>query len=594
MRLSRPAGSPGDEATVLDLLLRSQRRVAVRLVGFSGLISILALTVSLYMMQVYDRVLASQSKDTLFFLTLATVLAIGLSAILDGVRLQVANRVGIWLTQELGPYLLERSLELRLLMPNMRLEALREVALLKNFISTPTVFNIVDMLWIPIYLVVIFLLHPMFGLVALVGAAALFGLALLYERSSRSLIRSAQTQASANLAFAESLIRNSEVIDAMGMGADAVRHWTRGHASELAASEASQGRSATILAVSKFVRYSVQIALLCVGALLVIDLEVTAGAMIAGSIIVARLLAPIEGSIGYWKQFVLARQSLEKLRRFCSLPQLRQSSMSLPKPRGRLVASNLTFVPPGLTTPVLRGVSFQVEPGELLAIVGPSASGKTTLSRLIVGVLKPSNGNVRLDRADTFEWNREDFGPNVGYLPQDIELLPGSIRDNIARFRADATDQQVVAAAQAAGCHDMILELTGGYELVLGEGGHQLSGGQRQRVGLARAMFGGPSLVVLDEPNSSLDTRGEDELRQTLLALRRNMVTTVIVAHRTNLLRMADKILVLQDGKVARFGPADEVINQYERSAGGRPPNAPRAPSPVADPVDTVQPMEAS
>ncbi len=570
------------QPSLLTEMLTPHRSLAGKLVIFSGIINIMTLTVSLYMMQVYDRVLTSQSKDTLFFLTVATLTGVALSAMLEGVRQQVANRVGTWVAQQLGPRLLTRSLELRLTMPNTRLEALRELATVKNFISTPTVFSVVDMMWVPLYLIVIFLLHPLFGLIGGVGAGALFGLTFFNERRTRGAIRANQAQASANMQYAESLVRNSEVIDAMGMAGDTVDHWARGYLEETDAVDETQRRASRVLATSKFIRYVIQIILLATGALLILDLQLTGGAMIAGSIIVARLLAPIEASISYWKQFVLARHAWQRLSEFLTLPRPRPSEMALPAPTGALAIQALSYVPPGMKTAVLRNVSLHIAAGEMLAIVGPSASGKTTLSRLLVGVLKPSGGHVRLDGADTFDWKRSDFGPHVGYLPQDIELLPGSIRANIARFRRDATDAEVIAAAKRADCHEMILQLEDGYEFRLGDGALQLSGGQRQRIGLARALFGNPKIIVLDEPNSSLDNRGDAALMETLRMLKQQQVTTAVVSHRPNLLRLADKIVVLQEGRVTNFGPTRDVMAQL---AGQQPPRRPQSPSKQPPPL---------
>ncbi len=563
--MSARAGAKPDN--LLKEVLRPQRSIAVRLIIFSLITNMAALAMSLYMMQVFDRVLTSQSKDTLFFLALAITLVIGLGAVLDGVRQQVANRVGTWLAQRLGPSLLIRSLEQRLIAPNMRLEALRELATVKNFISTPTVFSVVDMLWVPLYLLVVFLLHPLFGLISAVGALMLFGLTWYNERVTRAAIGEAQMLAANNMQYAESLVRNSEVIDAMGMARDTVAHWTDRYYAEAEAVDATQYQSSKILAWMKLVRNMVQIVLLGVGALLVLDQQLTGGAMIAGSILVARLLAPIEAAMSYWKQFVLARESLRRLSRFCDLPTPRPSQMALPKPTGAMAVEGLSYAAPGMKGAILRNVSFQIEAGTSLAIVGPSASGKTTLSRLLVGVLKPSAGNVRLDGADTFDWMRDDFGPNVGYLPQDVELLPGTVRENIGRFRPDALDSDVIAAAKLADCHDMILQLDGGYDCVLTDGGFQLSGGQRQRIGLARALFRLPPLVVLDEPNASLDARGDAALLATIKKLKGLNMTTIIVSHRSNLLELADKILLMMNGQVAKFGDARVVV---EEMAGKR------------------------
>lgn len=550
----------GQQKSILLELLSPYKDVAKKLLLFSGIINLMTLSVSIYMMQVYDRVIASQSKDTLYFLTFATFLAIGLAAALENVRQSVANRIGTWMAQRLGPEVLRRSLEQRLSMPNSRLEGLRELTLIKNFISTPTLFSVIDMLWVPIYLIAIFLLHPLFGLISLVGALMLFGLTWYNEWRNRTDIRANQVQASANMQYAESLLRNSEVIDAMGMADQTVAHWAQGLVDETEGADRTQNASIRLVAFTKFIRNALQIIVLAVGALLILDMQVTGGAMIAASIIVARLLAPIEASISYWKQFVVARHSFQRLSQFCALPRIRPSDMSLPVPLGDIEVRGLTFVPMGLKSAILRNVSFRIRPGTHLAIVGPSASGKTTLMRMIVGVLKPSSGHVRLDGADTFDWKRSDFGPNVGYLPQDIELLPGTIRQNIARFCSNASDHEVVAAAKLADCHDMILQLDNGYDFMLGDQALQLSGGQRQRIGLARALFRTPRLLVLDEPNASLDAKGDAALVATLQKIKAMKITTVSVTHRANLLNIADKILVMRDGTVANFGDAEEVI----------------------------------
>jgi ATP-binding cassette, subfamily C, bacterial exporter for protease/lipase len=592
LRMARGGDRPDAADGALQALVRPHWPLARRLLLFSFLINLLTLTVSIFTMQVYDRVLTSQSRDTLLFLTIATLVAIGLSAILEGVRQQVANGFAAWFARTLGPNLLLRSLEHRLVLPNVRLEALRELMAVKNFVATPVLFNLVDMLWVPLYLAFIFLLHPLFGALATVGAGLLLGLALLNEWTTRARIRDGQAQTSANLAFAESLVRNSEAIDAMGMAQDTVACWAERHAYELEHARATNSISVRILAVAKFVRYLIQVALLAVGALLVLDLELTGGAMIAGTIIVARLLAPIDASIGYWRQFVMARQALKRIDQFCNLPPIRTSEVQLPVPEGDVSVEGVTYFAPGLANPILRGVSVKIAAGEMLAIIGPSASGKTTLSRLLVGILRPSQGHVRLDGADVFDWCRTDFGPNVGYLPQDVELLPGSIRQNISRFSPLATDEEVIAAAQLADCHQMILSFDKGYDLVLGDGGLQISGGQRQRVGLARALYGRPRLVVLDEPNASLDTKGDAALVSAIRELKARRITTIIVSHRSNLLQMADKILVLQEGRVTNFGDAERVLGDLANGAAARTPGRRRVtqgealPEPIQAPAN--------
>lgn len=570
----------GRSENLLKDSLRPHRHVLWQLILFSFIANLAALAMSLYMMQIYDRVLTSQSRDTLSFLTIAIMLAMALGAILEGIRQKVANRVGTWMAQKLAPSLLIRSLEQRLASSTTRLEALRELSMVKNFISTPTLFSVIDMLWVPLYLVVVFLLHPVFGVISSIGVVLLLGLTLYNERGTRTSIKETQAEAFRNTQYAECLVRNSEVIDAMGMSRNTVNHWAQRYVAETEAVDKTQIFSSNVVAITKFVRNAVQVALLGFGALLVLDQQLTGGAMIAGSIIAARLLAPIEASMNYWKQFVLARHSYQKLTQFFDLPRVRPSGMSLPAPTGRIAVEGLTYAVPGMKTPILRNISFEIDPGTSLAIVGPSASGKTTLSRLLVGVLKPNMGHVRLDGADTFEWMREDFGQYVGYLPQDIELLPGTIRQNISRFIPAAADADIIAAAKLADCHDMILQLESGYDCMLTEGGHQLSGGQRQRIGLARALFGMPRLIVLDEPNSSLDSRGDAALAATIQKLKALGITNITVSHRANLLRLADKILMMVEGRVANFGDAQTIIAQL---SGGKLQRAPNGTVPRPD-----------
>ena len=574
--LMRKQSKTGVHENLLKDSLRPHRHILWLLIFFSMIANLAALAMSLYMMQIYDRVLTSQSRDTLAFLTLAIMCAMGLGAILEGIRQKVANRIGTWLAQKLAPSLLIRSLEQRLTTSSTRLEALRELSQVKNFISTPTIFSVIDMLWVPLYLLVVFMLHPVFGVISLTGVIVLLGLTLYNERGTRQAIRQTQSETVKNMQYAECLVRNSEVIDAMGMSKNTVSHWAERYFAETESVDKTQIFSSNILAMTRFARNGVQVALLGCGALLVLDHQLTGGAMIAGSIIAARLLAPIEASMSYWKQFVLARQSFQKLTEFFDMPRARPSGISLPVPNGHISVEGLTYAAPGMKQPILKNVNFAIEAGTSLAIVGPSASGKTTLSRMIVGVLKPNSGHVRLDGADTFEWMREDFGPHVGYLPQDIELLPGTIRQNIARFNPDATDADVIAAAKLADCHEMILHLDNGYDCMLTEGGRQLSGGQRQRVGLARALFGRPRLVVLDEPNSSLDARGDAALATTIRKLKSLGITNITVSHRANLLELADKILMMVDGRVAKFGDAKTIIAQL----GGRKLQAPANGSP--------------
>ena len=567
--LNRASPHVAGRTNLLKESLRPHKKVALLLVFFSMISNLAALAMSLYMMQLFDRVMSSRSQDTLIFLTLAIGMAILLAGALEAVRQNVANRLGTWLAQKIGPELLIRSLEQKVASPNARLEALRELSQVKSFLASPTLFSVVDMLWVPLYLIVVFLLHPAFGIISGVGALILFGLTWYNERATRADIQDAQIQSARNMQYAECLVRNSEVIDAMGMAKQTVGHWAQRFFNESESTDKSQNFSANVVAITKFVRNAVQVALLGYGTLLVLDHQLTGGAMIAGSIIAARLLAPIEASMSYWKQFVIARQSFQRLLQFFDLPLPRASEMSLPQPAGQLSVEALTYMVPGVKGAILKAVTFAVDAGTTLAIVGPSASGKTSLSRMLVGVLKPNSGHVRLDGADTFEWMRSDFGQHVGYLPQDIELFDGTIAENIARFDDNATSDQIVAAAQAAGVHDMILHLEKGYETRIGESGGSLSAGQRQRIGLARALFGNPFLVILDEPNSNLDSDGDNALTEAIKSVRARNGIVIVIAHRPSAIASVDLLAFMANGQIQSIGPKEEVLRKIMKGQAG-------------------------
>ncbi|MDJ0852224.1 MAG: type I secretion system permease/ATPase [Myxococcota bacterium] len=542
--------------------------------AFSLVLNVLALTVPLYMMQVFDRVLSSGSTETLLFLTLITCAALAVLGCIDWLRARIMVRVGVWIDRTLGPETFARALEAKLQGQPYRMEALSDLSQIRNFLGGTTLLSLFDAPWAPVYLLVIFLLHPWLGFLATFGAVCLFGLALLNERSTRGRLRDAGSRHMKNMQEAESAMRNAEVIDAMGMLAPVLRRWHAESDRVVRDQQLASDRAGLIVAWSKFFRLSLQMGVLGLGAYLVLQQRLTPGGMIAGSIIMSRALQPAEQAIATWRHLVGARQALGRLEALFARGWMRRQSIALPAPRGRLDVERLAYLFPGAEEPTLKGVSFSLEPGELLAIVGPSASGKTTLARSCVGVLRPSSGVVRLDGADVFSWRREDFGQYVGYLPQDVELFAGTVQENIARF-ADQPAEAVVAAAQLAGCHEMILRLPQGYDSEIGEGGSYLSGGQRQRIALARALFGQPRLVVLDEPNASLDADGEQILARTLGVLKKRGTTLIMVSHRLNLVQGMDRVLLLRDGNVAKLGSPAEVI---KRAPGPAPVSAiPRA-----------------
>jgi ATP-binding cassette, subfamily C, bacterial exporter for protease/lipase len=537
-----------------------------RVVGFSAIVNILALALSLYLMQIFDRVFASQSLDTLLFLTIAVVLALALSGLLDLVRMLIVSRSGSLFAAHLGPQLLARILDQRGESSAMRLDVLRDLSTVRSFISTPTLFSILDIIWVPFYLIIVGLLNIWLAVVAIIGVALLVGLAMLNDRRTRPLFLQSQSAANINMRHGERLVRNADIVGAMGMARAMVERWRGTYYTEMSHANKGQEAAGWIVSGSRFVRQIIQVVLLCTGAVLVLEMQLTAGAMFAATLLISRLLAPLEASIGQWRQVVLTRQSYDRLSAFFQQTEQKKAKILLNNPVGKLTANGLAYAVPGHKAPLFQGVKLGLEPGEVLAIIGPSASGKTTLARLIIGMLKPAAGYVRLDEADVFEWDRNELGRHIGYLAQDVELFPGTVGENIARFQ-DANSDQIMTAAQLAGCHELILHLPGGYDMEIGERGQGLSGGQRQRIGLARALFGAPKLVVLDEPNANLDVVGEAALLQTIDRLKASRCTVVLVAHRASLLKSADKILLLNGGRMQKYGDAADILAQVNADA---------------------------
>lgn len=569
---------PGFDAaadTPLRRALSACRKQFIMVGLFSGVVNLLQLTTSIYMMQVFDRVLSTRILDTLLYLSLLAGAAVLVLALLEAVRSQVMQRIGTWLEHRVAPEGFVRAIESSLRGRPYRMEALRDLAVCRGYLSSPGALSLYDVPWVPIYIAVIFLLHPVMGWIALGGAFLLFGLTLTSEFATSKLLREANNAGMASQRRADAISRNAEVIDSMGMLPAVIGRWRDSVAAMAVPQQRAADRASFLLAATKFFRLAVQIAILGVGAYLVLQQELTSGASIAGSIIMGRALAPVEMMIGGWKQLVQARQSFRRLQAFLAQPRLRPPGLPLPEPTGQLSVERVSYAFPGQGVAMIKGVNFALTPGESLAVIGPSAAGKTTLIRLLIGTLQPSAGTVRLDGADVYQWMREDFGRHVGYLPQDVELFDGTVFANIARM-GEATPEEVYDAAKLAGCHEMILRLPNGYETQIGEGGIYLSGGQRQLVGLARAMFGRPKFVVLDEPNSNLDGDSEANLLRALERLKAQGTTVVLVSHRPTLVQGVDKILLLKDGAMEMFGPRVEVLKRLMTQA--RPAEVPAAP----------------
>lgn len=572
MALSPFSGFGGPEAqkTILARAVEACRQQFIAVGVFSLIVNILQLTVSIYMMQVFDRVLATRSTDTLIFLTLMAGACLLLLALLESARTQILQRCSAWIEGSVAPETFSRVIEAQLRNRPYRIEAMRDLATCRGFVASPGMTALYDVPWVPVYLAVIFVLHPVLGWIALGGAALLFGLTLANEYATSSLLKKANVAAMQLQRRTDSVVRNAEVIDSMGMMPQLMQRWRDGQSKVVPDQQRAADRAGLVLACTKFFRLGVQLLLLAAGALLVLHQELTGGAMIAGSIIMGRALAPVEQMIGAWKQVVATRQAWRRLNQNLSLPRIRPRGMPLPPPEGRLAAERVTYAFPGTSQAIIKGVGFTLEPGESCAIIGPSAAGKTTLVRLLIGTIEPQAGTVRLDGANVFTWLREDFGRYVGYLPQDVELFDGSVFDNIARM-ANAEPEDVYAAARLCGAHEMILRLPKGYDTEIGEGGTFLSGGQRQMVGMARALFGNPRFVVLDEPNSNLDGEGEQALLKALEQLKAGGTTVVLVSHRPALVQGVDKVMVMRDGALEMFGARAEVMKRLMAPAAAAP-----------------------
>jgi ATP-binding cassette subfamily C protein EexD len=451
-------------------------------------------------------------------------------------------------------------------------QPLHDLGNLRQFLTGNGLFAFFDAPWVPVYIAVLFIMHPWFGWLALGGAVVLTILAVANELVTQKPLGMANNLAVAAGSFVTSNLRNAEALEAMGMLRPVQQRWLERHRAVLGLQAVASDRAGMLTAASKILRMLLQSLVLGLGAYLAIEHVTTPGVMIAAMILTGRALAPIDQLIGSWRGFVSARTAYGRLRELLQTVPVRPRRMSLPPPKGALTVEHAIATPPGAGVPVLKGVSFAIAAGESLGIIGPSAAGKSTLARAVLGVWPLQAGKVRLDGADVNQWNRDELGPFVGYLPQDIELFDGTISENIARF-GDVDPDKVVQAARKAGVHEMILHLPKGYDTPIGEGGAVLSGGQRQRVALARALYGDPVLVVLDEPNSNLDDQGEAALVQAIAALKAAGRTLVIITHRPAVLSGVDKILALRDGQVHSFGPRDQVLAQFTRPAPQAAPN---------------------
>jgi PrtD family type I secretion system ABC transporter len=545
---------------------------------FSFCLNMLMLAMPLYVMQLFDRVIGSRSIETLVLLTLIVIAALLVNALLEMLRSRLLVRTGAAIDHIVSPPVLSELLRASARQDSdTHAYAMRDIATLRAFLSGRGVSAFFDVPWSPLFVALIYLFHPLLGLLATVGIAILFGLAILEEKSTRGPLEEARVKSRRTGAFADLSARNAEVVFALGMVPAVIGRWQALNTEAVEQQTTANNRASEILAASMFMRAALQILMLALGAYLIVAQHLTPGIMIAAGLILGRALMPVQMVISSWKTMVEARGAYERLDKMLNAIEARGQPIPLPPPEGRLSVERVVYTRTTIVNPILKGVSFELAAGESLGLIGPSAAGKSTLARVIIGVWKPLSGTVRLDGASISDWDREQLARHVGYLPQDVELFTGTIAENIARLGEPAEcTEEIIAAAKMAQVHDMILRLPEGYDTNIGVEGTRLSGGQRQRIALARALFGRPRLVVLDEPNSNLDTEGEEALMQAMQKLKEERATLIVVTHRPSILTHIDKMIVLRDGRVEMFGARQEIMARLGR--GGVHPVGPARP----------------
>jgi ATP-binding cassette subfamily C exporter for protease/lipase len=544
--------------TRYDYVIKAVWRHLPSLVLFSCLVNLLLLVSVLYMLQVYDRVLSTGSLDTLLWLTVGALAAIVIYGLIEHARRLELSRTGAWVQKELGSPVIQRAMEVRL--SGAAGEAgPKDVADLRHFFDGECLLAFLDTPWAFVFIAFIWLLHPALGMLAAGGAIVLLLLAIGNDLATRTRQRRSAVALRANHEAALRYIDGGETIEPLGMSESVMGRWKERETAAIDGQQRLSEKTTAIMSISRVVRLALQILILGIGAFYVLEGQLTGGGMIAASIILARALAPVERSIGAWHRFVAARAAHLRLTNLFSVSSPGERPVTLPRPDGRLVVEGVSYLAPVTRDPILTNLSFALEPGQACAVVGPSGAGKSSLCRLLVGACRPYLGHVRLDGADVFSWDSADLGQYVGYMPQQVELFPGSVAENICRFRG-IESEKLVAAAKLAGVHDLILRLPDGYQTDIGLHGRRISLGQRQRIALARAVYDNPVLLILDEPNSNLDSDGDIALTRALSEMKRRGKTIVIVTHRPVDLQMVDKILIIRDGAMVRFGDRKDVL----------------------------------
>ncbi|QIG49924.1 type I secretion system permease/ATPase [Nordella sp. HKS 07] len=561
--MSMPGSTRHSADSFAGLFERSVRDCKRDLLGvgaFSLVMSLLLLTVPIYMVQVYDRVLGSGSLETLLMLTIITVGALALLAILDGLRQAILVRIGMRFEASVAAPLLAASIKASAREGSYGIDMLREAAQVRSFLATGGVTALFDMPFALIFIVVVFLIHPLLGFVCTLGAVILISLTALTGWAVRRPFKDASQNSLAALEQAQAFIRQADLVHAMGIYPEAIAHWGAKHLASLRGWLTVATRNNILASVSKFVRLLIQIAILGLGGYLTLKHEITGGMIFAASLITSRALQPVESIIAGWKNIAQTRLNLARIRSALADESLARRRLVPPAPEGAISVEKLVYQPAPNRRPVLRGVSFELGVGESLGIVGPAGAGKSTLARILVGTIEPTSGKVRLDGSEISHWPREALGQHMGYLPQQPEFFPGTIAENIARMQQNPPDAAVLQAARISGANEVIVHMQDGYATEIGHTSFELSGGQKQRIGLARAFYGAPRVLVLDEPNANLDVQGDEALTKALLAAQADKVTIIIVAQRPSAIRFVDKLLVLMDGQVEAFGARDEIL----------------------------------
>ncbi len=569
----------------IDALHKGLRAIAPPFstaIVFSFFINLLLFVSPIYMLQIYDRVLGTRNLVTLGGITIIAAILLLVWAALETLRSRLLVRAGMLFDERFAAPMFRVVHRGLLRLPTaFNPQYLRDVDVIREFFTGAGLIAFCDLPWFPVYVGVSYLMHPWFAGIAVVGGIVTLFLALLNEFMTRKTLLAASRASVTAGNNAGAAFRNIEVVHAMGMLEAMVGRWSRHHGEVLGLQAQASDRAGAIIAFTKFFRMFLQTGILGLGAYLAVAHEISAGTMIAASIVIGRALQPIEIAVGNWKSFLAAREAFGRMKLLFQAVGVEPERMRLPTPKGFVTVENLVAAAPGGKTPILKGISFKLGAGELLGIVGPSAAGKSSLARVLVGVWQMAAGAVRLDGYELSQWDPQDLGQHVGYLPQDVELFAGAVAENIARF-GEIDNEAVIAATQLAGCHELIQSLPDGYNTNIGESGQVLSGGQRQRIALARCLYRGPRFLVLDEPNANLDSAGEDALLTALQRLKAAGTTIVIITHKINILSLVDKIMIMGDGMVQAMGSRDEVLR---RLAGPKVVKTDFGPPPTPGPV---------